>query len=49
LRLLFGGCIIVAIYLWMLLFLMGQKAVYFDLFKELQGALSMKIQEKRAG
>lgn len=49
LRLLLGGCIIAAIYLWMLLFLMGQKTVYFDLFKELQGALSMRTHEKQAG
>ncbi|MBR0960133.1 lipopolysaccharide biosynthesis protein [Bradyrhizobium japonicum] len=49
LRLLLGGGIIAAIYLWILLFLMGQKTVYFDLFKELQGALSMRAHEKRTG
>lgn len=48
LRLLFGGCTIVATYVWMLLFLMGQKTVYFDLLKELQGALSTNTRDKRA-
>jgi O-antigen/teichoic acid export membrane protein len=41
-RLLIGGGIIAATYPWVLLFLMGQKAFYFDLFKELKGSFSRR-------
>jgi len=39
LRLLLGGGIIVGTYSWALLFLMGQKTFYLDLFKELNSSL----------
>jgi PST family polysaccharide transporter len=40
--LLTGGCIIAAVYPLVLLFLMGQKAFYLDLFNELKGSFSMR-------
>ncbi|TYO60759.1 lipopolysaccharide biosynthesis protein [Bradyrhizobium hipponense] len=48
-RLLIGGGTIAVIYPWMLLFFMGQKAFYVDLFKELKISVSMTTREGRAG
>lgn len=39
-RLLLGGAVMVGVYLWMLLFVMGQKMFYFDLFKGLKSSPS---------
>ncbi|MDA9463530.1 lipopolysaccharide biosynthesis protein [Bradyrhizobium sp. CCBAU 53415] len=41
-RLLIGGGVIAAVYTWVLLFFMGQKTLYFGLFRELKGGYSMR-------
>jgi hypothetical protein len=35
-RLLLGGSVMLAVYLWMLLAVLGQGAIYFDLWRELR-------------
>jgi hypothetical protein len=41
-KLLIGGGIIVVIYSWVLLFLMGQKTFYFRLFHELKSSFAVR-------
>ena len=48
LRLLVGGSVMVGLYAWMLLFVMGQKSFYFDLVRTLKGSLPRDLKTATA-